>query len=72
MESCRRTNCSGIIDTPMEMEQRIVDGFPLAMAYVPYQVFQGVYPLDRAMEAGTIFEELHQPFCGRRNGGGCR
>jgi len=43
-----------------------VDELPLAMAYVPCQKFQKIYELDKAMEAGTIFYELHQPFCGKR------
>jgi|GEM_PF-1216327 hypothetical protein len=71
MDNCGRINCGGgdAMEPRMDMEQRVVDGFPLAMAYVPYQAFQRIYPLDKALEAGTIFEELHQPFCGRRNGG---
>lgn len=43
-----------------------VDELPLAMAYVPCQKFHKIYELDKAMEAGTIFYELNQPFCGKR------
>ena len=41
--------------------------FPLAMAYVPWQEFQGMYDdLEKAYCAGTIFPELDKPFTGRR------
>lgn len=43
-----------------------VDELPLAMAYVPWQKFHKIHELDKAMEAGTIFYELNQPFCGKR------
>lgn len=43
-----------------------VDELPLAMAYVPCQKFHKIYELDKAMDAGTIFYELNQPFCGKR------
>ena len=39
---------------------------PIAMAYVPDQIFQSTYDLHRALEVGTIFPELHKPFCGKR------
>ena len=40
--------------------------WPVAMAYVPVQAFQSTYDLNRALEVGTIFPELHKPFCGKR------
>lgn len=41
--------------------------FPLAMAYVPWQHFEGTYEdLEKAYYAGTIFPELNKPFTGRR------
>ena len=40
--------------------------FPIAMAYVPVQSFQTTYDLNRSLEVGTIFPELHKPFCGKR------
>lgn len=43
------------------------DRFPLAMAYVPWQRFNGIYDnLDEALNAGTVFPELDKPFTGRR------
>jgi len=47
---------------------------PLAMAYVPWQTYGDVYPLDHGFHAGTIFPCLDMPFqcanpaCGRRGG----
>ena len=43
------------------------DKFPLAMAYVPWQQFDGISDnLEEAYDAGTIFPELDKPFTGRR------
>ncbi|MCI8693949.1 MAG: spore coat associated protein CotJA [Lachnospiraceae bacterium] len=44
-----------------------MDEFPVAMAYVPWQRFDGMYDdLEKAYCAGTIFPELDKPFTGRR------
>lgn len=41
--------------------------FPVGMAYVPWQQFEGIYEdLDKAFCIGTIFPELNKPFTGRR------
>ncbi len=43
------------------------DTFPIAMAYVPWQQFNGISDnLDEAYDTGTIFPELDKPFTGRR------
>lgn len=43
------------------------DKFPVAMAYVPWQRFDGIYEdLEKAFCSGTIFPELNKPFTGRR------
>lgn len=43
------------------------DRFPVAMAYVPWQVFDKMYEdLDQAYCTGTIFPELNKPFTGGR------
>ena len=34
----------------------------LARAYVPYQVYQQSFNLCEAMEKGTLFPELYQPY----------
>ncbi len=45
-------------------------GFPLGMAYVPYQSFEDLNEPAKALECGTLFKELYLPFYGqrRRNG----
>ena len=45
-------------------------GFPLAMAYVPYQSFEELNEPCKALECGTLFQALYMPFYGpkRRNG----
>lgn len=40
----------------------------LAMAYVPWQEWHDLYPLEKSLCKGTIFEELDKPFSGT---GGC-
>ncbi len=44
--------------------------FPPAMAYVPWQHWNRLYDLEKALAYGTIFPELNKPFRGVR--GGCR
>ena len=46
------------------------EDWAIAMAYVPWQQFQNLYDLDRALQVGTIFSELDKPFTGK--GGMCR
>ena len=43
-----------------------VDGCPLAMAYVPWQMWRDIYEPCKALETGTIFAELDKPFLGMR------
>ncbi len=43
---------------------RVEQGAPLAMAYVPEQIFCGLYDPCTALIAGTLFEALDKPFCG--------
>jgi len=45
-------------------------GFPLGMAYVPYQVFEDLNEPAKALECGTLFRALYMPFQGpkRRSG----
>lgn len=35
---------------------------PLAIASVPMQRFEHLYPLDAALDNGTMFQALHLPF----------
>ena len=39
---------------------------PIAMAYVPWQSYGNIYPLQQAMRNGTMFRELNLDFAGRR------
>lgn len=41
-----------------------LEKYPLAMVYVPLQSFDKVYDLEKAFDAGTLFEELDLPFMG--------
>ena len=43
-----------------------ISAYPIAMAYVPPQIFQSTYDLNQSLAVGTIFPELHKPFCGKR------
>lgn len=38
--------------------------FPLAMAYVPWQIWNDVYTTDEILSKGTLFPELYKPFKG--------
>ena len=51
--------------------------YPLAMVYAPLQAFENIYDTEKALEAGTLFEELDLPFEGESvynsgKGGCCR
>ncbi len=47
------TNCS---------DSKALEDFPVAMAYVPWQSWNGVCKnLNAGFEAGTIFKELEKP-----------
>ncbi len=39
-------------------------GMPIAMAYVPWQIWRKIYDDEKAFCRGTIFEELDKPFRG--------
>jgi hypothetical protein len=36
---------------------------PVAMAYVPYQQWDTMYTAEEGFPYGTIFPQLHKPFC---------
>ncbi len=44
------------------------DGWPLVMAYVPWQTWGETYDERRALELGTLFPALFYPFTGREAG----
>lgn len=45
-----------------------LDGFALAMGYVPFQKWENIYEPDKALQRGTIFMDLDKPFLGCRGG----
>lgn len=54
---CLNTGCNGFSR----------EDFPVAMAYVPWQRWNGIYEnLEEAFCNGTIFPEMNKPFTGRR------
>lgn len=50
----------------MSQAEDVLNGLPLAMAYVPWQTFHHTFDLCKALHVGTIFPELCKPFCGKR------
>lgn len=38
---------------------------PLAMAYVPWQIWRDIYETEKGFHCGTIFKELNLPFVGK-------
>ncbi len=56
---------------PSFLKQREMTSFPedysLAMAYVPFQICEKTYDLEKAFEAGTLYPELNKPFCRGRS-----
>ena len=41
-----------------------LENYPIAMSYVPFQQWKSTYPLEKALERGTLFPELDLPFFG--------
>lgn len=47
-------------------KETVLSGLPIAMAYVPWQSYGNIYPLQQALQNGTMFRELDLEFAGRR------
>ena len=47
-------------------KETVLSGLPIAMAYVPWQSYGNIYPLQQALRNGTMFRELDLEFAGRR------
>ena len=47
-------------------KETTLSGCPIAMAYVPWQSYDSIYPLQQAIQRGTMFRELDLDFAGRR------
>ena len=39
-----------------------INSLPLAMAYIPNQVWRNMYSPEEGLECGTVFHELDMPF----------
>lgn len=72
---CSRGNCSA---RSLQTEQQpmlrtaqecMISQWPIAMGYVPVQVWSQPVSLCRGLRMGTIFADLDKPFCGK---GGAR
>lgn len=74
---CRRDNMRNSCGRDKDMDSRCrmdndmssrrgnmndMEGFALAMAYVPWQQWGEIYPLNTGLQRGTIFPELDKPF----------
>ena len=61
-----------IDQAPIAPEMPLESTFPakvsLAMMYVPYQRFENLYDEEKALQRGTLFEELDLPFYGGKGG----
>lgn len=66
--SCRtvRENCD---ESKKHHHNHCMEGFPIAMAYVPCQEWKNLYEVKKGFCCGTIFGELDKPFRGM--GGVC-
>lgn len=47
-------------------KETTLSGFPVAMAYVPWQDYGNIYAQPQALRNGTMFAELNLDFAGRR------
>lgn len=65
MQTCN-CNQQERMTRPCRQSAYDLQGLPLGMAYVPWQHFDTVYELDKAINSGTIFPELYMPFVGKR------
>lgn len=54
--------CAGPAMHPAAPMGECMDQYPVAMAYVPWQRWQQVYPVEQAFCRGTIFPDLDKPF----------
>ena len=46
--------------------ETVLNGLPVAMAYVPWQCYGNLYSLPQALKNGTLFRELDLEFAARR------
>lgn len=62
-----RNTCPPPPKSPVPMPMPVQAGKTLAIAYVPWQKYEELFPDEAALSNGTIFKELCLPFCGKRS-----
>ena len=62
--NAKQDNCNNVHDC--DIETAPVDRMAPGMAYVPWQKWEDIYCMEKALERGTIFEQLDKPFIGGR------
>lgn len=58
-------SCARRMDGCPDTRDFFPEGTAIAMAYVPWQKWQDIYEPCKALEYGTIFQELNKPFLGK-------
>ncbi len=66
--SCPCDKAGACVPAPKDCDFSAVDGFPLAMAYVPMQKYENVCSPEEGFAVGTMFGDLNLPFVGRKGG----
>lgn len=54
----------GEMSCAVDEKYDVLSEMPLAMAYVPWQMWRNIYETEKGFCRGTIFEELDKPFRG--------
>lgn len=58
-------HCRPMQNTPCMINRDSCDNMPIAMAYVPWQIWRDICDAEKALHMGTIFQELNLPFLGK-------
>ncbi len=59
-------NNNNNMSMPMYMDYE-VEGLELAQAYIPYQPYVGMVPLEEALKRGSLFPNLYKPYVYKEN-----
>lgn len=55
-------------NNPPRYNSSDLSDYPLAMAYIPWQRWSKTYPLEEALDHGTLFPDLYKPLSHRTGG----
>lgn len=58
----RENTCERCSEGEKNKDLDKMNNFPVGMAYVPWQCWGEIYPLNTGLQRGTIFPELDKPF----------